>query len=581
MNKKRLYQIIFPTIFLLLGIIIILIINYFYHIEHKEELKVATQIYSRAYDTAYIGKEELSKIIFDGVKINGKLPQRLARLDNATKEQKDKIREDIYQDLKFRYKKLQTIGISQIQIHLPNNESFLRMYKPKKYGDDLTNIRSTVTYVNQHHKKVDSMEIGRIYYGLRFVYPIFYNNRYVGSIEISYSASTITSSIMRQYYVLSNFFIKKSVADRKTFKNIENNYILSNNENYYFDKNAIKEVKNISRKDISELLPTNTIRLKLIEMGAKNSPSSLYNKNMSLIYTVIPILNSLTLENIAFLVIRSISNHNQHYIYTIYLLSILLLALVVYFIYIIINKKYELEEAINEALAQNIKQQQILQQQNKLASMGEMIGAIAHQWRQPLNELAISIQNLRFDYSEKLINEEFITSFILHNKKTIMFMSDTIDDFRNFFRIDKSREDFQVRVAIDMALSMLSAQLKNNNIKLNITGDDFIFNGFKSELQQVILNIINNAKDTLISNNIQNPTINIDITNYIITIKDNGGGVPQNIIDRVFEPYFTTKEQGKGTGIGLYMSKIIIEDNMGGKLSVVNSDNGAIFIIKL
>ena len=228
-----------------------------------------------------------------------------------------------------------------------------------------------------------------------------------------------------------------------------------------------------------------------------------------------------------------------------------------------------------------LKQQQIQQQQNKLASMGEMIGAIAHQWRQPLNELGLSIQNLKYDYISNLIDEKFIKEFISNNKKTIMFMSNTIDDFRNFFRVDKDKEDFEIKSTIENALSMLSAQLKDNNIKVDIVGDEFIYYGFKSEFQQVILNIINNSKDALLSNKIKNPILHIDIRNCHIRIIDNGGGIPQDIINRIFEPYFTTKEQGKGTGIGLYMSKMIIEDNMHGKLSVENSKNGAIFNIKL
>ncbi len=160
-------------------------------------------------------------------------------------------------------------------------------------------------------------------------------------------------------------------------------------------------------------------------------------------------------------------------------------------------------------------------------------------------------------------------------------MSRTIDDFRNFFRIDKNRENFKVKDATKSVIIMLSAQLKSNGITININGDEFLYNGLKREYQQVILNIINNAKDVLIYNKIENPMINIELNSNKIIISDNAGGIPKNIIDRVFEPYFTTKEQGKGTGMGLYMSKMIIEDNMNGELSVVNSDNGAIFMIKL
>jgi len=220
-----------------------------------------------------------------------------------------------------------------------------------------------------------------------------------------------------------------------------------------------------------------------------------------------------------------------------------------------------------------------MQQQSKMASMGEMIGAIAHQWRQPLTAVSSSIQNLPYAYEDNEINDNFIQEFVEKNKKTIAFMSRTIDDFRNFFRVDKMKKDFDVRKAIDDMLNMQSFQLDNNQITCNIQGETFVINGFKSEFMQVILNIINNAKDILIQHNIENKIIDIKLYKNTISIKDNAGGIDSQTIQRIFEPYFTTKEQGKGTGMGLYMSKLIIEDNMDGKLTVNSNDKTTAFII--
>ena len=245
-----------------------------------------------------------------------------------------------------------------------------------------------------------------------------------------------------------------------------------------------------------------------------------------------------------------------------------------------LNKNLEIK--VKQALEENTKQLQALQQQTKMASMGEMIGAIAHQWRQSLNALGANIQNLKYHKKEgKLEDEEFIKDFIEVNKKTISFMSKTIDDFRSFFRVDKEKSDFKIKETTQSVINMQSAQLKNYNIALNITGDEFLCNGFQSEYQQVILNIINNAKDALLHSDKPNPTIDIEINSKAktINIKDNAGGIPENIISRIYEPYFTTKEQGKGTGMGLYMSKMIIEDNMGGNLNVENTNEGACFTI--
>lgn len=244
-----------------------------------------------------------------------------------------------------------------------------------------------------------------------------------------------------------------------------------------------------------------------------------------------------------------------------------------------------LEKKISIAIKENRDKDQIVQEQAKLASMGEMIGAIAHQWRQPLNELNINIQNLDDDYEDGLIDENFINRFIKENRKIILFMSKTIDDFRNFFRIDKINEKFSIKESIESIISIQSAQLKHHNIQLSIDGNDFTINGFKSEFQQVILNIVNNAKDALIQKQIENGQIKIQLLhenskNKQITITDNAGGIPDHILDRIFEPYFTTKEQGKGTGIGLYMSRMIIETNMNGKINIKNTDEGAEFSIR-
>ncbi len=241
----------------------------------------------------------------------------------------------------------------------------------------------------------------------------------------------------------------------------------------------------------------------------------------------------------------------------------------------------DLEHQIDIALKENTKQLQLLQEQSKLAAMGEMIGAIAHQWRQPLNELGINIQNLEYDYIYEEIDEKFIKEFIESNYNTIQYMSDTIDDFKNFFRIDKTKSNFSVKDSIDIVYKMVSAQFDRYEIIVNISGNDFIYNGFKSEFQQVILNILNNAKDALLDGKIKNPTIDILINNNEIFIQDNAGGIEEKIIDRIFEPYYTTKEQGKGTGLGLYMSKTIIEKNMNSKLEVKNENGGACFKITL
>ena len=256
---------------------------------------------------------------------------------------------------------------------------------------------------------------------------------------------------------------------------------------------------------------------------------------------------------------------------------VVIFTIIILIIILIIHRK--LKFIFDDYEDRLLKKDKILHEQAKLAAMGEMIGAIAHQWRQPLNALSLNIQSLDDDYDDGLIDKKFIDKFIDINKSTIKFMSNTIDDFRNFFRIDNEKIKFSIKESIKSVISIQSSQLKFLNISLSIKGDDFYIDGYESEFKQVILNIINNAKDEITNNNIKKGKIDIILKNNQIQIKDNAGGIPLEIMDRIFEPYFTTKKQGQGTGIGLYMSKMIIEDKALGRLSAKNDINGAIFTI--
>ena len=240
---------------------------------------------------------------------------------------------------------------------------------------------------------------------------------------------------------------------------------------------------------------------------------------------------------------------------------------------------HSLQVRIDKEIHKSLQKDKFLQEQSKLAAMGEMVGAIAHQWRQPLNSLNINIQNLDDDYEDGLVNKRFIDNFISRQTKTIKFMSKTIDDFRNFFRVDKVKEEFSMLEAIHATINIQSAQLTNNNIGLKISGNDFTIFGFMSEFQQVILNLITNAKDALVENNIEQALIKIELSEKTVKIKDNAKGIPDDVLQRIFEPYFTTKAQGKGMGMGLYMSKMIIEQNMGAKLDVKSTKDGTKFSI--
>jgi len=248
----------------------------------------------------------------------------------------------------------------------------------------------------------------------------------------------------------------------------------------------------------------------------------------------------------------------------------------------------ELKLKIKEEVAKNTEKDRLLVHQSKLASMGEMLGNIAHQWRQPLNNINLLIHFVRDNYNNKLFTKEDLDESIKSAKIQIDYMSQTIDDFRNFYKPTKNKELFDIKKSIEKAAKITATQFEVNNIKLNIENKSAKIDSYENEFQQVIVNILNNAKDAAIVKKSQedfDARVNINIeefdNNVKLEISNNCGTASKEVIDRMFEPYFTTKFETQGTGIGLYMVKIIIETNMGGHISAQNSDDGLKFVIIL
>ncbi|PKI81546.1 histidine kinase [Malaciobacter halophilus] len=245
-----------------------------------------------------------------------------------------------------------------------------------------------------------------------------------------------------------------------------------------------------------------------------------------------------------------------------------------------------LEIKIQDEIDKRVEQEQILIQQSKLAAMGEMIGNIAHQWRQPLAQISAIHMNMKVTYDFNKFTKEYLNSKIKEANKLTSYMSQTISDFQNFFKPQGEKEEFSVEKACKEAYFIIESSLKYHGIELSFdVKEDSKVYGYKNEYSQVILNVLSNAKDILLERGVKNPAINVEIKsgdNYaIVKIEDNAGGIKDSIKDKIFDPYFTTRHKTQGTGIGLYMSKNIIERNMNGFINVRNINSGALFTIKV
>lgn len=231
------------------------------------------------------------------------------------------------------------------------------------------------------------------------------------------------------------------------------------------------------------------------------------------------------------------------------------------------NINEQLEQKVQVELSKNRQKEALLMQQSKMASVGEMISSIIHQWKQPLGIISVASSGMKLQIEMDDINKDEFIESTQNISEQIKHMTQTMDDFQNFFK-QTPKKEYEVSDIARDAVILVNDIFKSKGIEINLkTEKEAVVYGYPNELIQVILNILNNARDIILEKNPDIYKIDIEIfqddKNVFISIKDYAGGIPKDIIDRIFEPYFTTKPEDKGTGIGLYMSKTIIEKAKG------------------
>jgi signal transduction histidine kinase len=249
------------------------------------------------------------------------------------------------------------------------------------------------------------------------------------------------------------------------------------------------------------------------------------------------------------------------------------------------EKEKLLENRISEEIDKRLEREKVLQSQAKMAAMGEMMDAVAHQWKQPLNALSMYGDLLKMDFKSGEVTEKYIDTFVSDIQEQIDHMVSTLSEFRTFFRPDKDPEPFGLKRCTQSVLLLIHDEMLRNNITISVESKtEIIISGIENEFKHLLLNLLSNAKDAFMGKEL--PERNIFIRFFkegqyvVIEVEDTAGGIPETIIDEIFEPNFTTKEDGHGTGIGLYISTQIVQ-KMRGTLTAANGEKGAIFTLKL
>ncbi len=568
-----------------------------------------------------------AKSIRHNISSNKKAVELFSQAQNATEEQQKILRDKLYKLLTPMYKRIHSRGILQWQFVFPNNVSFLRMHKPSKYGDDLTNIRYSFKQANKTKETIIGFEQGRTTHAFRYVFP-FYDKKgnHLGVMEISLSSNFLQEKLININKIHSHFLVNKNIFSVKAWetKDLITKYIQSIEHRDYMialtKHSSLSRLKNVEQKVISK------VKDKIDNGIFSKKPFSVYGKYNDTIkvITFLPIKNTQKKEIVAYIVSYTNSNNIKNICDDYNKLNIIIffgLLILFYFIYKNLNHKnelmievknktevlkkknlklqeqsqiltqthreleeseYELEEInknleqkVTEEVEKNKRVQEQLFKSEKMASMGEMIGNIAHQWRQPLSVISTAATGMQMQKEYGLLKDDEFNNFCDAINNNAQYLSKTIDDFKNFIKGDRIKTIFNLKSDIDSFLHLVEGSVKNHNINIVLDlQEDIEIDGYQNELIQCLINIFNNSKDVIKEKAEDNRLIFISTSTnedkVIIKIKDNGGGIPKDIINKVFEPYFTTKHKSQGTGLGLHMTYNLIVDGMGGTIEVAN-----------
>ena len=511
-------------------------------------------------------------------------PDIINPMKNSLKQNKnikDSNREILYKRFLPDFERLKQFQFEQVHFHFTDNTSFLRMHQPNLFDDNLSKIRFGIAKVNQTLKPSSGFELGRTAYGFRYIFPIFDENLlHIGSIELSVPVSYYQSNYEKIFQLDAHFLVNKSLAQTKMYKSfLDKQKISIENDKYFTNKLSKNEQTIFERNDFYSPLEKENLEAKM----DKGETFIFYKKYQGCYYSI-SFLNIDNIEgnqNSGYLVLYKRALYIEQIFANFYKILFILSALFIIFLLLLYR--------IYQKNLQNLHQQDILAQQTKLASMGEMIGNIAHQWRQPLTVISVASSGMKLQQEYGLLKEEKLIENLDLITKNAQYLSKTIEDFRTFFNNEKEKVPFNLKENINQVITLFDESFKKDNVSIVTNLHDISILSYQQDFKQVFINLIKNAKDAIESNGLIIIQSLEEDSKIIITIQDSGGGIPEEIIGKIFDPYFTTKHQSQGTGLGLYMVYELVVHTLGGTLEVENISfdynfnhyYGACFIITL
>lgn len=537
--------------------------------------------------------KEQSDLIFQNIINKPEILEIIKNANEANDEEKKIIREKLYKKLLPLYENLKEKHFKQLHFHLKDNTSFLRFHRPQIYGDNLSKDRASVVYVNQNKVPAYGFEEGKIYNGYRFIYPLIYNGVHLGSVETSVSIKAFISEFLKSTDADIKFMIRKDLVDEKVFENQKSNYVQCNIlDKFMHEKGVDFKEETPSEQLILKELNKSNLENKLLEGKLVTNVNEINETYyVSVFY---PIKNFMKDKAVAYLVYFDEHKEIKDYMNTmnlLYIFFVIVISTICYYVFKLrivhenLVAKEKQVEILNKELKTKYKNQKsMIIHQSRLAQMGEMFSMIVHQIKQPLNSFSLNSDILSFLYEYEPDNKADIEKTKKTIKNVIIHTNETIDNFRNFYKTEKDKNQFKLCDLVSESLFVLGHKIKFNDVKVNAQKvEDIVLNTYNNQLKQVIVAITSNAIDEISKQ--ENREINIKCSQHdnlvSIEISDNGSGIPKEIQETIFDAYFSTKEDENGTGLGLYMSKMIVEDSLNGKLSFTTSNLGTTFKIQL